>query len=436
MTRTLLSAAPTDRVGRYPKHTWNVASLPFTAQPFMLAPVLPGETLQNLYFESRIVTDPIENPITIWKKEYYFFFCPITALLSDTIRDMFVDPANTDLSATLGIAANDVPYYTAKGGIDYTKRCVQSVWEHYFSDEDDVFANRLIQSADSALHAGIPLVQIRDRFWLDSIMDKDTMTALDGPDPSALTNMQDLESYMAAFEHLRALGIANMTYEDFLRSYGIAVPGKDENKPELLARFTDTQYPSNTIDPTTGVPTSAVSWVFKNSSRDPKFFKEPGFVIGITVTRPKVYFAGLAGSLASHLTRAWDWLPNYLNEAAEDNLPFTSLKNFGPDTGPLGDRTTATDGYWIDMRDLFLYGDQWQNRVAFDPAPKSTGSIHALALPPGNNHHDYKYPNYAMIDALFLGDGAGTSRVREDGYCTLSVKGRQVDYTSGGIASN
>lgn len=431
MTRTLLSVPPTSRLGRYPKHKWNVSALAYSLQPIGIAPVLPGETLQNLYFESRVITDPIVNPITGWKKEYFFFYVRVTDLLSDTIRDMFVDPNNTDLSATLGVAANDTAFYTAKGGIDYLYRCTKRVWETFFSDEGDVISNYDISALDADNQANVPFVQIQDRMWLDSITDEDVMptggTEADG-------NMQTLEAMMAAFEHLRALGIANMTYEDFLRSYGIPIPAKDEAKPELLARFSDWQYPSNTVDPATGVPTSAVSWVFKNSSRDPKFFKEPGFIVGFSVVRPKVFFTGLAGNLAAHLTRAWDWLPNYLNEAAADPMPFTSLKKFLSDTGPLGDRTTATDGYFVDMRDLFLHGDQFQNRVPFAGAPVGSAAINGLALPPGDNHHLYKYPTAAMAKSFFVDTTTSAFRIRQDGMMSLSIKGKQVDYTVGNFA--
>lgn len=423
MARTLLSAPPTDRVGRYPKHTFSLEEYPYTAQPFLIAPVLPGETVQNIKFEARVVSDPVVSPLIGWKKEYYFFYVRMTDLLSDTIRDMFVDPANVDLAATLGIPSNDLAFYTAKGGVDYTARCLQSVWQHYFADQDDVFA-------DYNIGNGIPRVQIRDRFWLDSITDDDLMP--EGADVSDATSAEQLEAMMAAYEQLRALGIANMTYEDFLRSYGITIPGAQEHKPELLARFSDFQYPSNTINPSNGTPTSALSWVFNNSSRDPKFIKEPGFILGVSISRPKVYFAGLAGSLASHLTRAWDWVPNYLNEGSADPMPFTSLKRFDADTGPLGDRTTATDEYWIDMRDLFIHGDQFQNRSAFAGVPVDVPTINGVALPPADNAQNSKYPASASLTSFFVG---GAGRVRSDGYASFAIKGMQVDYTVGNIAS-
>lgn len=426
---TLMSAPPTSRVGRYPKHTFAIQSLPYTAQPFCIAPVLPGETMQNLKFEARVVTDPVLSPLIGWKKEYYFFYVRITDLLNDQIRDMFVDPANVDLSATLGIAANDQAFYTAKGGIDYLKRCLKMIWKHYFSDEDDVYEDYDV--AATASQNGVPFVQIRDRFWMDSITDKDDMPV--GIDPGTAATIEQLEAAQAAFEQLRALGLANMTYEDFLRSYGIAVPGKDENKPELLARFSDFQYPSNTVNPANGAPSSAVSWVFNNNVRDPKFIKEPGFIVGVSIARPKVYFGGLAGGLAAHLSRAWDWVPNYLNEANPDPMVWTSLKKFAADAGPLGDRTTATDAYYVDMRDLLLYGDQFQNRTAFNPVPATVGAQNLFPLPPGDQHDKHKYPNEAMVKALFV-DATNNTFVREDGYVSLSIKGRQIDYTQGNIA--
>lgn len=427
--RTLLSAPPTSRVGRYPKHPFMVRELPYTAQPFFIAPVLPGETMENLYMEARVVTDPILNPIIGWKKQYFFFYVRMTDLLSDTIRDMFIDPTNTDLNATLGSASSSQLYYAAKGGMNWAKRCVERITAEYFRDEGEAWNSNVITG-------DIPIVPIRERLWLDSITDEDDMTAMDGADPGSISNAQDLEALMNAFEQLRAMGIANMTYEDFIRSYGIAIPNKDENKPEVIANFSDFQYPSNTINPSTGAPSSAVSWVFKNGSRKPKFFKEPGFVVGVSVTRPKLYFGGLKGSAVDFMSRAWDWMPRYMIEGAATPMPEITFKKFLTDTGPLGDRSTPTDGYWIDMRDILIHGDQFQNvnMTADNANPADVAASHLFALPPGDNHHLYKYLTEAQCKSFFV-DAAGTAfYVKQDGYVSLQVKGKQVDYTQARIA--
>lgn len=419
-------AAPTDRVGRYPKHNFRVNSLAFTAQPFFIAPVLPGETLSSLFFESRVVTDPVLNSIIGWKKEYYFFYVRMSDLLQDEFTELFIDPTNADLisSTALEVANNVQRTYTAKGGIDYVDRCLTRIVDTYFRDEGEVTADHVT----STTFAGAPIVQIKDRLWMDSLTDNADMP--EGAAISGATDAGDLDRLMDAFEQLRAMGLATMTYEDWLRSYGIVIPNKDEGKPELIARFTDFQYPTNTINPTNGAPTSAVSWVFKNGERKARFFKEPGFLIGISVTRPKVYFGGLAGSLASFMTRAWDWMPNYL-----ETLPETALKSFAADTGPLGDRTSATNAYWVDMRDLLLYGDQFQNVTAFNAAPADVGAQNLLALPPVDaSANSAIYPTEAMCKSFFV-DAAGTAfYVKQDGYVSLSIKGKQTDYTRGTVA--
>lgn len=425
--RTFLSAPPTERQGRYPKHTFRVNSLAFTAQPFFLAPVLPGETLSSLFFESRVITDPVLNSIIGWKKEYYFFYVRMSDLQIDEFKELFVDPNNADLisSTAYEVGAQVQRTYAAKGSIDWTDRCLTRVVDTYFRDDGEVTADFVT----STTFAGAPIVQIRENTFLDSITTETDFPA--GAAIAGATNADDLDRLMDAFEQLRAMGLSDMSYEDWLRSNGIAVPNKDEGRPELLGRFSEFQYPSNTIDPTSGAPSSAVSWVFKNGIRKPHFFKEPGFLLGVSITRPKVYFAGLAGSAAGYMTRAWDWMPNYLHQ-----MPETSLKYFAADTGPLGDRTTATDDYWLDMRDILLHGDQFQNVTAFNAVPATVGAEHLLALPGGLDASipDWKYPTEAMCKAPFVGSAGTAFYVKQDGYVSCSIKGKQVDYSVGTLA--
>lgn len=415
--RTLLSAPPTNRVGRYPKHPFLVQSLPFTLQPMQIARVLPGETLQNVKFESRMVSKPVLNSIIGWKQHFFLFYVRITDLLNEAMKEMFVDPTNAEI--TTGVEAANAPvWYCAKGGVNWMKLATYRIAETWFRDDGETATQ--YQTA-----TGIPMVQIKQNSFLDSLTDKDLMP--EGAAISGATDAGDLERLMEAFEQLRALGIANMTYEDWLRSQGIAIPGKDENKPELIAHWSDYQYPTNHIDTATGAPTSALSWVFNTGQRDPKFFPEPGFLVCLSVTRPKIYFGGLAGSACGFAKRAWDWMPSYVHD-----MPETSLKSFALDTGPLGDRTTNADGYFLDMRDELLYGDQWQNVAAFGADPANTYAQHLLALPTGTTI-GWKYPTEAMAKGFFV-DAVNNAYVSQDGYLSFSIKGKQVDFTQGNFA--
>ena len=85
------------RVGRSlrnPAHTWQVRQKPFLLQPICFAPVLPGETLKNLLFQARIVTDPIKNPLIGWWAEYYWFYVKHRDLAgASDFMSMMVNPA-------------------------------------------------------------------------------------------------------------------------------------------------------------------------------------------------------------------------------------------------------------------------------------------------------------------------------------------------------
>ena len=363
-----------------------------------------------------MVTSPVVNPIVGWKKEYYFFYVRITDLLNDAMKEMFVDPTNAEITTSVAVANNGA-HYEGNGAVQWTRLALRRIVETYFRDQDELWS----KAVDAE---GIPMAQIRENTFMDSLTDKDDMP--EGDAIASATDMADLERLMEAFEQLRALGIANMTYEDWLRSQGIAIPNKDENKPELLARFSDFQYPSNTVEPTTGVPTSALSWVFKNGERSPKFFKEPGFLIGVSVTRPKVYFGGLTGSAHGWAKRAWDWMPNYLRQ-----MPETSLKFFALDTGPVGARATDADAYFLDMRDELIYGDQFQNLATFGTHPTSLFTDHIVPYP--NAALNWRYLTAAHAMQFFVDTSAG--RVKMDGYVSLSIKGHEVDFTARNAAN-
>ena len=77
MSLTVLqSTAQMQRKTRRPTHPFQVRHLPFQIQPFMLAPVLPGETLEFGNLQSRCVVDPIKSPFVGWWLEHYVFYVP------------------------------------------------------------------------------------------------------------------------------------------------------------------------------------------------------------------------------------------------------------------------------------------------------------------------------------------------------------------------
>lgn len=393
------------RVKRRPTHNWQVRAKPFVLQPFCIAPVLPGETLKNANFQSRVVVDPIKNPLMGWWKEYYFFYVKIRDLPSAaaaSMVEMFINPT----TATTGLhsAAKTATYHGDATSIDFADLCLTAITEAYFRDEDE---SRATAELDS-----MPLVAANGPGWMDSLID--TTVLPDGGAIPAGSTAEETNRLLDTWQFLRDAKFMDMTFEDYCRSHGVSIPREEElNKPELIRYVKEWSYPVNHVEPTTGVPSSAVSWAIRERIDKDRYFKEPGFIVGVTVTRPKVYYSRQLGSLVDQMGEVFNWLPALMS----DN-PETSLKEFANNAGLL---TTTTNGYWVDFRDLFTYGDQFVN---FSLASTDAGLV---ALPTAGLNK--RYVASADIDALFIDAAGGKNLVREDGRVDFEILGTQVDQT-------
>lgn len=409
------------RTIRRPQHPFYCFTRPFEISPMFIAPVLPGETMKNLLIQARVVTDPINNPLIGWWQEFYFFYVKLRDLAGRAdFTEMHINPSLSLAAYQQG--AVDYWRATPAGGIKWVDQCLTRVVDTYFRDEGEVASDRVIT-------AGKPAAQWNTNSWMDSLQLESTFDASDQEllDISALTTYSggddklmasELDTAMRQWEFLRANNLVNMEYEDYLKTFGIKVPGVEQHKPELVRYLREWQYPSNTIDPTNGVARSAVSWSIADRADKDRFFTEPGFLFGVSLTRPKVYSSKQKGAAASFLDNAYMWLPAML---ADD--PATSLREFALGTGPLPDTTSA---YRVDMKDLFIYGEQYTN---INPA---TQDINVASLPT-NGITNARYPTATDVDALFVVDGTpGTSgvdnyRVRMDGIISVSIASRQYD---------
>ena len=400
------------RLTRRPRHKFYLSYglRPYAIQPFMIAPILPGETLSSMHFECREVTRPLTSPIIGWGSEYYWFYVRIRDLNErDTLDDLFINPAGATLAATAAVTAQ---YYGGRG-YNFTEACLRRVTETYFRDSGETW------NTETA-HTGIPKAQVLDQMWMDSLVDTTLLDDGTG-DPGATTQPETLDAMMDAYNYLRSMSLTSMTFEDYVATFGVKLLKLAQNKPLLIARLKEFSYPANTINPADGAPTSACSWVFKETmygkdfaTNKAIFAKEPGFIFGVHVVRPKIYFENQVGSMSHHLDTAFSWLPAIMADAPE-----TSLREFTNANGPI---TGSTNGYWVDMRDLFLYGDQFINGALASLTHGNT------ALPTAALAR--KYLGNTEIDALFV----STVGTQCDGVTQLSIKGTQRDYTGQGTA--
>lgn len=415
-----------NRVTRRPQHRFNLKTKPYQIQPLMIAPVLPGESLTNIMLQAQSWSDPLAAGVLRnigWWKEYYFFYVKHRDLpgwerdelsnqgIGSDLIDMIVNNGNLN---THKLGAIEQWSYTPKGGVPFTKFALQRIVEEYFRDEGETAA---------AFHIdNVPIAQIYGRGQNDWSMRltlegdyEDRRVDLDVDNDGSIT-VDEVERAYIEWAAARDAGLMDMDYEDWIRTYGVKstlpeIDRVDHHRPELLCHHREFSYPTNTVEPTTGVPATAVGWRTAQQFRKAWLFPEPGWIIGMTVARPKVYLQNQEGSVAPMMSTRDSWLPAVLN----DQLNVSHLL-IPEASGPLATISdTANSKYWIDLRDLLNYGDQFVNWTPADAPPFVT-------LPSVTGQRRYA----SAADAMSFFTDTTNGRFLEDGVVSLAIKGRQA----------
>lgn len=414
---------------RRPQHKFSLKTLPYQAQPFMIAPVLPGETLQNLLLQARVVTDPLDAKMKLfgWWNEYFFYYVKHRDLMGtygsgfrDAMTEMMITPNFDPVAAGITSAAS-VKYYHYDGGANYTLECLKRVLEEFFRDEGENW--------DVATIDGVPSVRIYGRGQNDAF---DSLT-LDGdylglgqPIPSgADATVEDLDYAYQQWLAMRDAGLMTMDYEDFIRQYGVQTRQDEDSpnlhRPELIRHVREFTYPTNIVEPTTGVPAVAATWSVADRADKRMFFSEPGWIFGLNVCRPKIYLSAQKGSVAHQMINVQNWLPASIHARSDVSHMFCDA-----DEGPLQDMFTDgtnPQGYWLDLRDLLSYGDQYVNYAV-------AGRPGIVNLPKGGasaTSADRRYASLLEVQAMFAAveDPSVEKVINHDGVVSLGILGRQ-----------
>lgn len=401
------------RVLRQPQHRFSLITRPYQIQPFMIAPVLPGETMKNLLMQVRAVTHPLDPATRLvgWWKEYFFFYVKHRDLDPDfasTLSDMVLSPGTVNMTPVQA-GADRAWTYTAAGDVDFMFQCTMRIVEEYFRDEDELY--------DAAVLDGVPLAQIYGKGsndWTDSLSltsQKRTDRDVDLLDNDGQLTPQGFLDGMQHWQALRDAGLTQMDYQDFVNSYGGTTREAEESpilhRPELLRYSRNWQFPTNVVEPTTGVPATAVAWSVAERADKARMFNEPGFIVGLTLARPKIYLGKQKSAMVGGMSDIHSWLPPALQQHYE-----TAFKEFDKTKGPLGG--LYAENYWVDMRDLYVYGDQFANYAL-------NGTKGSVALPTAANQK--RYPASADINAWFK--DVASNKILEDGIVHLGIAGHQ-----------
>ena len=419
------SAPRMSRSMRKPEHSWHLRTPPFCIQPFFIAPVLAGETLKRATMQARVVSDPVKNPLIGAWNEYYVFYVKLRDLpfLSSfdedttkaTIEAMLLDPS-ADVSSLQSSTAAAWHYRAGISQLPWTTYCLHHVVEQYFRDEGENFDVAEGNLTDTAYTGYVwRMAQVNRNDALHSAVLAAEYTA--PTDPGIVVGgddtftMSELDRAYTKWQLERQHGMTDKTFEDYQREFGVNVPmAQEAGRPELVRYIRDFTYPANTV--LSGSVNSAFSWSHTESIDKDRFFREPGFLYGVTVMRPKVYFSGQTSSMSNFLQNALNWLPPRVQQDLH-----APMQEFAASSGPVPGVTGSA--YWVDIRDLFVYGDQFLN---FALTATDAGLV---ALPTSTMVK--RYPALADITGLF--STAANHYVRQDGIIRLEVAGTVRDLT-------
>lgn len=424
---------------RSPSHSFITRNRPWSIRPFMLAPVLPGETLKSAQLQMNVTSPNLTSPLTGWWAETYFFYVKHRDLAErDLLTAMHVENV-TDPS--LLTEANSGWFHG--GGINWAKLCTIRCVEEYFRNEDEPW--------DVAVDGqGFPMATINQDNWLDSAQrdgvivpeDEDTLQLPDeeleeGESPV----LPGFENHYTTWFAMRRARLVDVTFEDYLKSHGIRVPREivEPHRPELLRYIQDWSMPRAHLLPDGTATVGRCSWKLAERLDKDRLFKEPGFIIGLQVMRPKV-FINQIGSVMGDMSDAFAWLPALMADNPETSLRLLSSENAGNifpgyNGGPEPeDPLYAAQGVWWDVRDLLLYGEQFVGL-----GTNQLGQLASLVNVP-----DALFGRrYASVDdAMALMSGAtDPSQIIDyhflsEGICKLQIASRVSDTSGAGEQIN
>lgn len=392
---------------RSPQHDFHLRQEAFCIQPFMYHPVRAGETLKSLMWQSRAVTDPIANPLIGWHLEYYYFYVQLQDCVAPGTEDTALAPlwdpywtAGFDDVGSFGPVQARLTNYSEAGtdfGADLTYKAYTRVVQEFFRDEGETW------NSSHKMNGSLALARRNRKNAYESLGIKkaDFDVAIDPTNDVMVSEILDaMQQY--AMNLQASVGVVD-TFEDYLASQdqGRFSDVKRAYRPELIRFTRDWSYPVNTVDPTTGTPSSAVSWAISGRGDKDRYFREPGFIVGVSVARPKTLHKFKSDAVAAALAYGTGWLP----KQSHDN----------PNAGIYWSGNARPEG---DSRDLFEYGDQFVN---FDLAGTYKANQLSWVKPDGTTVSDLGvYPVVASINTQVWKAGAN-NHVRQDGRVDLDI---------------
>lgn len=209
----------------------------------------------------------------------------------------------------------------------------------------------------------------------------------------------------------------DMDYEDWTRAMGGKVQARDDERedqhlPEELMGIREYTHMNNVVEPSTGVPAVAGGFRWKKGSRKMFRFNELGWLLGVVCFRPKMLLLNQQGLYAGMMQSRDNWFPPNMDPRSWQ--PHLLIDDA---TGPLkAVMDTGNVDYYVNLRDLFKYGEQFVN---YAPAQASS----PFATVPNASGGRF-YPTSTDVMSVFTDTTNG--RIRASGVLSCGIKTHPV----------
>lgn len=397
------------RVSRTPNFGINGTVKPFGLYPVMIHPVLPGETLKSMNWKWRMLSKPVKHPLTgVWL-ETWVFYVKLTDL-DRTLSEMFISDSVSTSGHTAG--SDNARLFQKSGQIDWVGKCLNKVAASYFVNENE--------SIVASQETGIPKTKINATGWWQNMMFRPA-------DDAVVTgDIHDLKEQMSAAQMLQQMQMTEISYERYLQQYGVQSIKTAEGDPEILRFSRSWTMPTNTVEPSTGAPSSAWAWSDEMKLEKDKYFTEPGFLFAVATVRPKMYPGNLSSSLVGNLWGFSDWYPIY-NLRDDPSAGVKEIQN-DDDIFVTGEATTPGP-LWYDHKDLLSHGETFVNNWSDAPYDIPDSGMPLVANGTSDALLRGEYPVDANINALFSSATAADQVCYYDGIIQATIAGQITDTT-------
>lgn len=335
------------RGSRYPRISSALSIEPYSMYPIAVHPVLPGETVQNMYLDGRVHLNGAKSTLSGWFLDVMCCYVKIRDIEPDLV-EMFINPDYAFPTEYVPTATNRDVGVASTQAVDWVSAATNQVYQTYIAREREYY------------HGGLPLVPNK---WPGSFqsfyeLTDDANSDLEGESSIIQDMIEDVDNYA-----------------DVLSRYGIREAAIRRMLPEILLWRSYHNYPVlAAIDDNSEILNrNQVLWTIREARATQKgvFITEPGFIMAWAWYRPDTFEWRKKGWMANEFSDAIDWfVPPYELADGIGTLDKDFLDGIG----------YASNLHYSKF-DTWMNGETYTNIDPGDVAVETQLKAHSLEMP-------------------------------------------------------